>query len=60
MMSLTGAYGPNSIRILDYLLGRKMYSFMATDLHTLQQLDRILSFKPGFFLRRKLAGYAEW
>lgn len=54
MMSLTGAYGPYSLKILDYLLDRGMYSFMATDLHSLPQLERIQGFKPGFFLKRKL------
>lgn len=54
-LSLSGVYGKQSVKILDYLLERKMYSFVATDLHSLHQLDCILSFKPGFFLRRKLA-----
>lgn len=54
MMSLTGAYGPQSLKILDYLLGREMYSFMATDLHSLSQLEKIQEFKPGFFLKRRL------
>ncbi len=54
-MSLTGMYGPQSVKILDHLLRHRMYSFIATDLHSLQQLDRIQHFKPGFFLRRKLA-----
>lgn len=58
MMSLTGAYGKDSIKILDYLLKRGLYSFIATDLHSLSQLDSILTFKPGFFLRRKLAAFA--
>ncbi|MBQ0095913.1 MAG: hypothetical protein KBT49_09065 [Bacteroidetes bacterium] len=54
LMSLTGTYGKESIKILDHLLSHGMYSFMATDLHSLGQLDRILDFKPGFFLKRKL------
>ena len=54
LMSLTGQYGKESVRILEHLLSHGMYSFMATDLHSLAQLDRILDFKPGFFLKRKL------
>lgn len=54
MMSLTGRYGPESMKIMDYLLKRGLYSFMATDLHALPQLDQLLAFKPGFFMRRRL------
>ena len=41
-MSLSGAYGPKSLQILNYLRDKGMYSFVATDLHTVHQLDRIL------------------
>lgn len=54
VLSLSGVYGKESVKILDYLLKRGMYSFVATDLHSLHQLESILSFKPGFFLKRKL------
>lgn len=54
ILSLTGIYGQQSGMILNYLLRRNMYSCMATDLHSLSQLDRIEAFRPGFFLRRKL------
>ena len=40
-LSLTGIYGGESLKILDYLLSRGMYDFMATDLHTLSQLDKL-------------------
>lgn len=53
IMSLTGIYGYQSIGILEYLLKRDMYSFIATDLHSLNQLDRILAYKPGFLQRLK-------
>lgn len=53
-ISITGKYGPQSVKIMDYLLNNRMYSFVATDLHSVQQLDRILTFKPGFFMERKL------
>lgn len=42
-MSLSGIYGSRSMKILEYLLSRGMYSFISTDLHTLHQLDSILS-----------------
>jgi len=45
LLSLTGTYGPASMKILRHLLDHQMYSFAATDLHTLSQLDRILSSK---------------
>ena len=53
-MSLTGTYGPDSLKILEYLLKRGLYSFVATDLHSLSQLDKILSYRPSFFQRLKL------
>ncbi len=53
-MSLAGIYGRPSVRILEHLLSHRMYSFIATDLHSLSQLDKIEAFKPGFILRRKL------
>ncbi len=49
-MSLTGTYGEGSLRILRYLLENDMYSFICTDLHTVQQLGSILSIR----LDRKL------
>lgn len=53
LMSLTGAYGPASLKILKYLLDKGWYDFVATDLHSTQQLDRIFQSKPkGFRLRR--------
>lgn len=44
-LSLTGAYGPASVKILNYLKKRDLYSFTATDLHTIPQLEKILSIK---------------
>ena len=40
-LSLSGIYGGESLKILNYLLSRGMYDFMATDLHTLSQLDKL-------------------
>lgn len=54
LMSLTGAYGAGSLHILSYLLKKGWYDFAATDLHSTQQLQRILDSKvKGFRLRRK-------
>lgn len=53
-MSLAGVYGHGSMRILKYLLKRKMYDFISTDLHSLHQLDMILEIKPGFTLKKHL------
>ncbi|MCR5002981.1 MAG: hypothetical protein K5984_01290 [Bacteroidales bacterium] len=43
LMSLTGAYGPESMIILKYLLDRGLYTYLATDLHSLPQMERMLS-----------------
>ncbi len=50
-LSLTGIYGGESLVIMDYLLSRGMYDFMATDLHTLSQLDRLTEIS----VKRKVA-----
>jgi tyrosine-protein phosphatase YwqE len=44
-LSLTGQYGEASLKILRHLLKHGLYSFVATDLHSLSQLDRILTTK---------------
>lgn len=43
LLSLTGIYGPESMKILKYLLKRDMYSYVATDLHSLPQLQMLLT-----------------
>lgn len=53
-MSITGQYGPESVKIMKYLLSKRMYSFVATDLHTSQQLEKIMQYNPGFFMKQKL------
>ena len=53
-LSLTGAYGPESMEILTYLLKKGWYDFTSTDLHSLSQLDRILESKLDR-KRRKLS-----
>ena len=50
-LSLSGIYGGESLKIMDYLLSRGMYDFMATDLHTLSQLDSLSELS----VRRKVA-----
>lgn len=44
-LSLDGVYGGESITIMDYLLSNGMYDFMATDLHTISQLDKLVNQK---------------
>ena len=44
-LSLTGQYGEASVKILNHLLRHNLYSFVATDLHSCSQLDRILTTK---------------
>ena len=59
MMSLTGKYGKASLRILKYLLGKGMYSFMATDLHSNPQLDTILGSRVPLTLRKAVGRLVE-
>lgn len=54
-MSLSGCYGPASVKILAHLLKHDLYDFVATDLHTLGQLQKIQDLK----IDRKLAGLVE-
>jgi len=44
-LSLSGVYGPSSLKILNYLRSRNLYSFSATDLHSLKQLSSIQKIK---------------
>lgn len=44
-MSLSGCYGPDSVKILAHLLKHDLYDFVATDLHTLGQLQKIQDLK---------------
>ena len=54
-LSLTGQYGEASLRILNHLLKHNLYSFVATDLHSNAQLDRILSTKVDSKLLNQLS-----
>lgn len=51
-LSLTGAYGPASIRILKYLQKNGMCDFFSSDVHSLAQLEKILDGKIIFPLRK--------
>jgi len=44
--SLTGKYGPDSIKIMCHLLEHDMYSFVSSDLHSYHQLLGILKEEP--------------
>lgn len=54
-MSLSGTYGPASMKILQHLLSHDMYSFVATDLHSVHQLDSLLSLEIDKKLALKVA-----
>lgn len=54
-MSLTGAYGPDSMKILTHLLKHGWYDYIATDLHSLPQFDRIKSIYPRWYVRHLMA-----
>ena len=56
-ISFTGAYGPASVRIIRYLARRGYIDFVATDLHSLRQLENILSGRTAFFLRPPFTRY---
>lgn len=62
IMSLTGAYGPASMSNLLYFLEHGWYSFIATDLHSLNQLELLNGFKltdRQFEMVRELASNNE-
>jgi len=46
-LSLSGCYGPESMKILSYLKRQNLYSFKATDLHSLRQLEAIIKIKTS-------------
>lgn len=51
-LSLSGCYGPASVKILKYLYNKGYYDFAATDLHSLEQLDRIVGSVPDKHLKK--------
>ena len=53
--SLSGCYGSSSMKILTHLLKHNMYDYIATDLHTLEQLQNI----QGLRLGRKLSRHTK-
>ena len=50
--SLTGKYGKPSIQIIKYLMKRGLYSYIATDLHSCEQLDFIMKSGVPLLLRK--------
>lgn len=55
--SLSGCYGADSMKILRYLYKKGWYDYIATDLHSLAQLDAIMAMKePEKYLKRGLFG----
>ena len=51
-ISFAGVYGRDSVKIIRYLARRGYCDFVATDLHSIRQLERILSSNPAFLLRK--------
>lgn len=51
-ISFAGVYGRDSVKIIRYLARRGYCDFVATDLHSIHQLERILSSNPAFLLRK--------
>lgn len=59
-LSLGGCYGRESTKILHYIHRNGWYDYMATDLHSLAQLDTIGAMKePENYLRRSLLNYLK-
>ena len=58
-LSLTGQYGEASLKILRHLLKHGLYSFIATDLHFLSQLDRILTTKVDSKLIKQISTFTN-
>ena len=51
-ISFAGVYGRDSVKIIRYLARRGYCDFVATDLHSVHQLERILSSNVALLLRR--------
>lgn len=58
-ISFAGVYGWNSVKIIRYLARRGYCDFVATDLHSIHQLERILSSKVAFFLKKPSTIYSR-
>lgn len=54
LLSLSGIYGPESVNIMKFLLDEGFYSFAASDLHSLDQLDLIEESSVKRILRKRL------
>lgn len=59
MRALSGKYGNESMKILKYLLKKGMYSFIATDLHSIPQLETILDSRVPLSMRRAVNNLIE-
>ena len=56
-ISFTGTYGLGSLRIIRYLARRGHCDFLSTDLHSLSQLERILTGDISLLLRKPFTGF---
>ncbi|MCQ2174995.1 MAG: hypothetical protein MJY80_01375 [Bacteroidales bacterium] len=57
-ISFAGVYGWDSVKIIRYLARRGYCDFVATDLHSVHQLERILSSDAALLLRRQFSRLA--
>lgn len=59
ILSLSGCYGPESVRILDYLLKKELYSYMGTDTHSVSHFNNITEIKFGEKFLPHLAAFSK-
>lgn len=59
LVSLSGKYGKDSVKIMKHLLEEGMYDFVSSDLHTLPQLESILGGEPVWKVRRLYRKFVE-
>jgi protein-tyrosine phosphatase len=54
ILSLAGVYGPDSMKILRYLLSKGYYTYMGSDTHTLSHINRMFEIKLDSKLLERL------
>jgi len=59
LLSATGVYGHESLKIMKYLLDNDLYSFAATDLHSVEQLALIEQRSPEKKIARDIESLFE-
>ncbi len=56
-ISFAGVYGRDSVKIIRYLARRGYCDFVATDLHSIHQLERILTGKVSILLKKPFTSF---